>query len=339
MYYYGFKPYVSVAERKAQAAKVISKHLKKGHILKPVEITGRAIAHSFWGNAWCQNLEHYSDYENRLPRGRTYVRNGSVIDLNICPGQVTAMVSGSSVYQVTVTVAGLADKRWKALCADCAGSIDSLVELLGGKLSKAVMERMCNQKTGLFPSPKDIKFACSCPDWAYMCKHVAAVLYGTGARLDQEPELLFTLRNLDVHDLVANAGKKLTSAATRKSVSKRIIAADEITDIFGLDMAAPEPEKGTKTEMKAKAKTKAKTQRENTTKNKPDKVKEKPDPRLDLKIGNLDLSTRAMNILIGNGYEDVRQIVNTSDKELLLHKNMGMKTFTEIRDKIAAILE
>src|SRR5206468_11872845 len=145
--------------------------------------------------------------------GRTYVRNGSVVDLQVGPGRVTALVSGSTMYDVQVTVGRVAPARWSAICRDCAGAIDSLVELLQGRFSKGVMTRLCEEKTGLFPSPKDIRFTCSCPDWASMCKHVAAVLYGIGARLDHHPELLFTLRQVDHQGLIANAGADLSKKA------------------------------------------------------------------------------------------------------------------------------
>ena len=170
-------------------------------------IEGRTIARTFWGKAWCDNLERYSDYANRLPRGRTYVRNGSVVDLQIAPGEVNATVSGSELYKVAVKVSAVPKARWNSICTDCAGAIDSLVELLQGRFSKGVMERICQQKTGLFPAPDEIEFSCSCPDWASMCKHVAAVLYGIGARLDEQPELLFKLRKVDEKDLIAKAGK------------------------------------------------------------------------------------------------------------------------------------
>jgi uncharacterized Zn finger protein len=325
--YYGFKPYVSVAKRKEHAEKVIKKLMKKGRSLKPVQITGRTIAATFWGKAWCDNLEHYSDYENRLPRGRSYVRNGSVVDLDISPGEVTALVSGSSVYQVTVKVAGLDENRWKGLCADCAGSIDSIVELLSGHLSKAVMERMCNQKTGLFPSPKDIKFTCSCPDWAYMCKHVAAVLYGIGARLDSDPELLFRLRKLNIHDLIAGAGKNLDSAVKKKPAPKRLIATGDVKDIFGLDMAVPDPATNTK------------VKREKSGTKKQGKAVRKIALDSGMKIGELGLSLKTRNILLSAGYEYVRQIVDTSDSELLMHKYLGMKTLREIRKVIATVVK
>ena len=208
--YYGFRPYVSVGARRAQAARELAKLQKKGRKMSPVAIEGRKIARTFWGEAWCDNLERYSDYANRLPRGRTYVRNGSVVDLQVAPGRVTALVSGSTMYDVKVTVGPVPRARWSAICKDCSGAIDSLVELLQGRFSKGVMTRLCEEKTGLFPSPKDILFTCSCPDWASMCKHVAAVLYGIGARLDHQPELLFTLRKVDQQDLIAKAGSDLS---------------------------------------------------------------------------------------------------------------------------------
>jgi len=190
---WGWRPYVSVAERRMNALREMEKRRKKGLAVSPVTIEGRTIVRTFWGKAWCDNLERYSDFANRLPRGRSYVRNGSVIDLHISSGKIKALVSGSEIYEVAVKVAPVAKARWRSICRDCAGAIDSLIELLQGRLSKGVMERICQQNTGLFPSPKEIQLSCSCPDWAEMCKHVAAVLYGIGARLDKQPELLFGL--------------------------------------------------------------------------------------------------------------------------------------------------
>ncbi|MGH9254266.1 MAG: hypothetical protein ACRD3C_06825 [Vicinamibacterales bacterium] len=240
--YYGFRPYVSVAARRAQAARELAKLQKKGRKISPVAIEGRKIARTFWGEAWCDNLERYSDYANRLPRGRTYVRNGSVVDLQVGPGRVTALVSGSTMYDVKVTVGPVPRSRWSAICKDCTGAIDSLVELLQGRFSKGVMARLCEQKTGLFPSPKDIIFTCSCPDWASMCKHVAAVLYGIGARLDHQPELLFTLRKVDQQDLIANAGADLSKKGRRPAGAK-VLASDDLSEMFGIEMAPAIPAK------------------------------------------------------------------------------------------------
>jgi uncharacterized Zn finger protein len=236
--YYGFRPYVSVAARRAQAARELAKLQKKGRKISPLAIEGRKIARTFWGEAWCDNLERYSDYANRLPRGRTYLRNGSVVDLQVEPGRVTALVSGSTMYEVKVTVGQVPRSRWNAICKDCSGAIDSLVELLQGRFSKGVMARLCEQKTGLFPSPTDIVFTCSCPDWASMCKHVAAVLYGIGARLDHQPEMLFVLRKVDQADLLANAGTIL-SKTRKRPASVRVLEADDLSEMFGIDMAPP----------------------------------------------------------------------------------------------------
>src|ERR1700732_169689 len=199
----GWAPYVPVAARRRKAEREMEKLRKKGAMLSPVKIEGRQIARTFWGKAWCDNLESYRDYENRLPRGRTYVRNGSGVDLQIAPCEGTGIVSGSKIYKVKVSIGDVGPVRWKTLCQDCAGGIDSLVELLQGRFSKGVMERICRQGSGLFPKPAEIRFACVCEDNAMMCKHVAAVLYGVGTRLDDQPELLFRLRAVDKKDLLA----------------------------------------------------------------------------------------------------------------------------------------
>jgi uncharacterized Zn finger protein len=242
-----WRPYVPVAERRRKAERALQKLSKKGQPARPVVIEGRAIARTFWGQAWCDNLEGYSDFENRLPRGRTYVRNGSVLDLQIAPGEVSALVSGSQIYRVAVKVSAVPKARWKSICTDCAGAIDSLVELLQGRFAKGVMERICRQQTGLFPAPAEIGFSCSCPDWAYMCKHVAAVLYGIGARLDEQPELLFTLRQVDAQDLIPKAGKELTLYKS-KPADDKVLVAEGLSELFGLELGteedSPMPEPG-----------------------------------------------------------------------------------------------
>lgn len=259
MGYFRWKPYVPVAARKANAAREAQKLTKSGEKLAPVAIEGRTIAKSFWGKSWCENLERYSDYENRLPRGRTYVRNGSVIDLKVARGEITALISGSEIYSAKITIQPVSPQVWKELCADCAGSIDSLVELLQGRFSKAVMERVCVPAKGLFPSPKEIKLSCDCPDGARMCKHVAAVMYGVGARLDKSPELLFTLRGVDHTELVAKAGRDLP-LGKKSASSKRILAGADLAALFCLDIAANKDaatKEASPTKGKPKANTKA----------------------------------------------------------------------------------
>ncbi len=239
--YEQWKPYVPVAQRRRQAARELKKLAKKGQRAAPVVIAGRTIAHTFWGKAWCENLEHYSDFSNRLPRGRTYVRNGSVVDLALGSGKVEARVSGSRLYKVTIEVKPLAKARWKALCKGCAGAIDSVVELLQGRFARGVMERLCHPQTGLFPAPSEIRFSCTCPDWASMCKHVAASLYGVGARLDEAPELFFALRQVDEKDLIAEAGHALALPSTGPARHK-VLGADGLSELFGVDLGPAEPE-------------------------------------------------------------------------------------------------
>ena len=238
-YYGGWAPYVSVAERRKKAEREMAKLRKKGHPISPVMISGRTIAATFWGKAWCKNLESYHDFENRIPRGRTYVRNGSVVDLQIASREVKAMVSGSSIYKVSITIETVSKKKWQSICGDCAGGIDSLVELLQGRFSKGVMERLCRQDTGLFPKPSEIAFDCSCADFASMCKHVAAALYGIGARLDQKPELLFRLRAVNENDLVANLDTGLSLSKQRPAAAK-VLKEKDVAELFGLDMEGGE---------------------------------------------------------------------------------------------------
>ncbi|HET8539758.1 MAG TPA: SWIM zinc finger family protein [Anaeromyxobacter sp.] len=233
-YYYGFPEYVPVAERRKRAARKLAQLRKKGHDPKPVQIDGRAIVKTFWGKAWCDHLESHADLANRLPRGRTYVRNGSVIDLQIAEGQVRALVSGTEIYEAKVRIEPLVAARWKAVRRECAGQIGTVVELLAGKLSSAVMEVLCHRQNGLFPGTRELEMTCSCPDGAWLCKHLAAVLYGVGARFDQAPELLFTLRGVDGAKLVAAAGKAGTLASG--APADVAIGEEHLAEIFGIEM-------------------------------------------------------------------------------------------------------
>lgn len=232
---WSWAPYVPVAQRREKAQKAAQKAIKSGKNYEPVVIAGRTIAKTFWGKAWCNNLEAYSDYENRLPRGRSYARNGSVIDLKIEPGKIIAQVMGSRLYKIEIAINALPASRWNALVKECTGSIASLIELLQGKFSKSVMERLCAKNTGLFPSPNEIRLACSCPDWASLCKHIAAVLYGVGARLDEKPELLFVLRQVDANDLLSAQVAEIPQ--TKKASSKaRVLDESALADVFGFEI-------------------------------------------------------------------------------------------------------
>ncbi|MBW2208808.1 MAG: hypothetical protein JRG79_18045 [Deltaproteobacteria bacterium] len=241
MGYWGFSPYVSVAEKRAKAARKLNQLKKKNPDIKPVLIEGRmAIARSWWGKSWNQNLERYADYSNRIGRGRSYVRHGAVLDLQISSGKVESLVQGSrsKPYSVSVTIKGINKKIWREIKIACGGKLDSLQELLAGNFPKTLSEIFMKQGKGLFPSPKEIEFNCSCPDWAYMCKHVAATLYGIGARLDEEPDLFFKLRKVKMKDLITGAvedkTRKLLKMAKKKS--ERVIEDADLADVFGIDM-------------------------------------------------------------------------------------------------------
>jgi len=227
-----WRQYVTVAERRAKALRQMDKLRKKGKYIQPVEIEGRTIARSFWGKSWCDHLESFSDYANRLPRGRTYVRNGSVCHLEIQPRRILALVAGSSLYKVSIGIKKLKPAAWKAIKKKCSGQIGSMLELLQGKLSDQVMAVVTDRKGGLFPQPGEIELSCSCPDWAVMCKHVASALYGVGSRLDTQPELLFLLRDVDAQELIA-AEMALPGAAA--GMAGDALADDQLSAIFGID--------------------------------------------------------------------------------------------------------
>jgi len=235
-----FPRYVPVGEKKEKAVRKLKELQKKNPNIKPVMIHGSAIAKTWWGKSWNQNLERYADYSNRIGRGRSYVRNGAVLDLQIGAGEVNSLVQGtaSKPYSVTVKIKSIEKGTWKTIKAACLGKFDSLPELLEGKFPKSLGEILFAKDQGLFPSPKAIEFSCSCPDWAYMCKHVAATLYGIGARLDEDPLLFFKLRKANVNDLISESvedkARDLLQKAGRKS--SRVIEETDLTKIFDIEM-------------------------------------------------------------------------------------------------------
>ena len=264
MYYWR---YVPVAARQARARREMAKLRKKGARIQPVEIEGRKIAQSFWGNGWCKHLESFSDYSNRLPRGRTYVRNGSVCHLEIQSGRVEAIVSGSELYNIAVRIKKLPHDVWRTIKKECTGQIGSVLELLRGRLSERVMTVVTDRRRGLFPQPGEIKFDCDCPDWAVMCKHVAAVLYGIGKRLDSEPELLFRLRGVDPEELISSD----IALPMAPAGGGEVLAEEELGAVFGIDIdTGVEPKTGAKPEtiksQTAKAKTASNSRRKGSKK-------------------------------------------------------------------------
>jgi uncharacterized Zn finger protein len=237
---YFSSPYVSVAERLSLGREAAAKLSKKsGRAAAPVVIEGRAIAKSFWGCAWCNHLEAFSDYANRLPRGRTYARNGSIVDLFVAPGQVTALVQGSSLYKIDIRFQPMKAERWQAFKQRSAGQVTNLIDLLQGKLSKEILADVTRLETGLFPAPSEIKMTCSCPDWAGLCKHLAAVLYGVGSRLDHQPELLFVLRGVEVAELIASATASAAAGpltGETQTAADSALAGEDLSALFGVDL-------------------------------------------------------------------------------------------------------
>lgn len=216
-------------ERQGRALDAVRALEAEGKTLEPiVPITGNRIAHTFWGKAWCDHIETYSDYASRLPRGRSYARDGAVIDLKLTPGEVRALVQGSELYEIAIDVERLEPARWKTLVEQCSGQIESVISLLSGQLSDRVLALLCDREKGLFPASKQLSLSCSCPDSAVLCKHLAAVLYGIGARLDTQPELFFVLRGVDKLDLVSEAG-----ATAGPDELKR----EDLAEIFGIELA------------------------------------------------------------------------------------------------------
>lgn len=240
MSYWGFPKYVTVAEKKAKAEKKLAQLRKKMPGIMPVIIEGKALARTWWGKSWNRNLERYADYRNRIGRGKNYVRHGAVLDLRIEGGRVTALVQGTRAkpYEVVVRIAPVKKANWDHIRNQCQGELRSLPDLLAGKFHKELGDIFLSEGKGLFPTPKEISFDCSCPDWATMCKHVAATLYGIGARLDEDPLLFFTLRQADTEELVARAVQEKTgdllARAGRKSA--RVIDDADLSGLFGIDM-------------------------------------------------------------------------------------------------------
>ncbi len=239
-YSYGYPKYVSVAEKRAKAERKILQLKKKNPAISPVCVKGNKLAESWWGISWNKNLESYADYSNRIGRGRSYVRHGAVLDLKIKSGKIISLVQGSvsRPYTIEISIQKIKTSAWDNILKKCQGKIDSLHALLDGKLPKAMIDVLIDKKDGIFPSPGEIKFYCSCPDSATMCKHIAATLYGVGTRLDQNPALFFTLRGVDMEKLVSQAIQKEADQLIKKSktkTSKRIIQNADLSSTFGID--------------------------------------------------------------------------------------------------------
>lgn len=237
-------PYVPINERRKKTLKKINVLRKKTANLTPIIIKGPTIAKTWWGKAWNKNLESYADYANRIERGRSYVRHHAVMDLKIKSGQINALIQGSrrTPYRVIIKIKPLKENLWSAIKTSCQEELDSLDALLSGEFPQVLASIFTNQQTGLFPSPREITFNCSCPDWASMCKHVAATLYGIGARLDDNPELFFILRKVKIKALITGSitAHKETLLEKAKKKSAKIMDNANLSQMFGIDLDLPQ---------------------------------------------------------------------------------------------------
>jgi len=227
----------SAEQLRKNAGNTVRKARAGGREFHPVHIMGRRIAQSWWGSAWCDNLERYADYENRLERGRRYLRTDTVLDLQIVKGKVTARVQGrkKTPYKVEIRISPVNEDRIQRIMEECGSRIDQLDRLLKGDFPQEMKDTFLGEQ-GLFPGPKEISFSCSCPDWALMCKHVAAVLYGIAVRFDEDPLLFFVLRGIDVERFVQvtlenSVDSMLANADVR---SDRIIESTGWEELFGV---------------------------------------------------------------------------------------------------------
>lgn len=277
--YYGFQPYVPVAKKLAQANAYAQKAAKKeGRQLSPAKCNARKLGKTFWGRAWCDNLNRYAQIANRLARGKTYLGNGSVVDLQIKAGLIQAIVAGSEVYRVEIKIKTLSGNTWQSLKSDCARSIHSLLDLLQGRFDDDVMRRMARAEGGLFPKPSEIEMSCSCPDGAAVCKHLAAVVYGVSVRLDDSPELLFALRNVDHAELITQA---VAAENLEQSLASNAgdLASSDLGELFGIELdASAEPIPATRIVQKRRPSAQQKTGERKRTKAKANSPTVSPAP-------------------------------------------------------------
>lgn len=227
----------AVSKLKKNAGESKKKEKAKGKVLEPITVSGREVVKSWWGKAWCDNLEQYADYDSRLSRGKRYIRSGAVIDLKIQKGKILARVQGrrKAPYKVEIRISPLSEERCQKIINRCSTKIENLESLLKGDFPKELKELFMDTD-GLFPAPCEIGFSCSCPDWALMCKHVAAALYGVGVRLDENPLLFFQLRGIDVERFidVTLANKVESMLANANKPSQRIVTEESWRGLFGV---------------------------------------------------------------------------------------------------------
>jgi|GEM_PF-1458354 uncharacterized Zn finger protein len=329
---WGWKRYESVGERRERAAREVKKLSKTGQTLRPIYIKSSAIATSFWGKAWCENLENYADWANRLPRGRSYARNGSIMDLQIDTGEIRALVSGSSVYQIKITIAKLDSQKWAAIRRDCAKHVGSLLDLMRGKLPKDVLVRFTDRKEGMFPSPKELKVDCSCPDYATVCKHVAATLYGVGHLLDREPELFFKMRGVDQKELMAAVLQKTTQDDAIGLNQKSGLEGEDLSSLFGIELASLDVSTESTAVVEADAKVATKKKAVSRKKDSPAVKLPTPKKKSGAKVSNQQQTTEQQAT-------EQRATSKKASKKKAIPKKVIAKQTSADADKSAKLLE
>lgn len=227
--------YDDVRESKERLERQIAKRRQRGERFEALAAPAgqKKLCTTFWGQAWCRNLESYQQYESRLPRGRSYLRQGRVYNLEIESGKLSAVVAGSELYETFIHIRPLPEAKWRDMVEASQGQVGSMLDLLAGKLGDGLMRILTDAETGLFPRPEEIRFDCSCPDFADMCKHVSAVLYGVGVQLDTKPEWLFTLRGVDQAELLADAKETAISGLSAPGAD---LQGTDLSALFGIDL-------------------------------------------------------------------------------------------------------
>ncbi|TDD18652.1 hypothetical protein E1218_25585, partial [Kribbella turkmenica] len=175
----------------------------------------RPFGATWWGRAWLEALEQRARLDpNRLSRGRSYARRGSVLDLTVSPGEVEAFVQGSRVtpYQVTVRIRAFTTAEWDAVLDVVSAQIGRVAALLDGELPPEVVDDVHAAGLDLLPGAGEVLTNCSCPDFAVPCKHSAAVCYLIADALDDDPFALLLLRGRPRDDL-------LTALRSRRSTT------------------------------------------------------------------------------------------------------------------------
>ncbi|MGE3271568.1 MAG: SWIM zinc finger family protein [Chloroflexota bacterium] len=166
---------------------------------------GPELATTWWARRWMAALDGFG-WAGRLSRGRSYARNGRVLDVEFSRGAIRARVQGSErqPYRVEMSVERFPDQVWDRVIGALARQALYAAKLLAGELPAEIVQLCDTAEAPLFPShPNDITMKCSCPDWAVPCKHVAAVHYALAAELDRDPFLLFRLRGRTREELTA----------------------------------------------------------------------------------------------------------------------------------------